>query len=191
MLNREFWKQINESQAQYDKARRVIIGQSNIALHLAKQAIFGLHRDNVEEAEGKLSESEKIFGELENKFSGDAKLRYEGAWQAAREEYVEAKLFLMFVKGEAVGEITGVKIEPEEYLGGLSDYTGELLRRAVLSATKQKFDQVQIIATEIGDVIEDLLAYNLTGLLRTKFDQAKKNLQRIEQMMYEINLKNR
>lgn len=191
MLNREFWKQVNESQAQYDKSRRIIIGQSNIALHLAKQAIFGLHRDNVTEAEEKLVESEKIFKELEAKYSGDAKLMYEGAWKAAREEFVEARLFLMFVKDESVGEISGVKIEPEEYLGGLSDYTGELLRRATLLATKQQFDQVQVVAKEIGDVIEDLLEYNLTGILRTKFDQAKRNLQRIEQMLYEINLKQR
>jgi predicted translin family RNA/ssDNA-binding protein len=189
MLNKEFWKQTNEAQAKYDQSRRQIIGQASNALHLSKQAIFAMHRDNVEEAEVKLVEAEKIFGELETKFSNIPELHYEGAWTAAREEFVEAKLFWFFVKGMPVGEIPNMKIEPGEYLGGLSDYTGELLRRAVLRASKRKFEEVDAIAAEIGDVIEQMLAYNLTGLLRTKFDQAKKNMHRIEQMLYEINLK--
>jgi len=189
MINQDFWTKTNDAQAEYDKSRRIIISQSNKALHAAKQAIFALHRNNTEESALKIEESKEILVNLEKDFDKDSGLLYEGAWKAAREEFVEASLFMMFVKGEEVGEIKGLKIRSEEYLGGLSDYTGELFRRAILLSSKRKFDDVKVIAEEISDVIDKLLAYNLTGLMRTKFDQAKKNLNKIEQVLYEISFK--
>jgi len=189
MLDTNFWKQVNDDQADYDKSRRIIIGQASKALHSAKQAIFALHRNNVEESEAKIKESEAILQGLEKDFAKTQKLRSEGSWCAAVEEYVEAKLFYMYVKNEEVGSIEGIHIQPQEYLGGFSDYTGELLRRAILLAADEKFDDVKKIAQEISDAIDILLAYNLTGLLRTKFDQAKKNLNRIEQVLYDISMK--
>lgn len=189
MLDKTFWKKINDTQATYDKSRRIIIGQANTALHLAKQTIFASHRDNIQEADEKLNESLTILKKLEKDFNQDDKLRNEGAWSAAVEEFVEANLFLQFIKNKKVGEIKGIIILSHEYLGGFSDYTGELLRRAVLLATKQDFDGVKVIAAEVEDAIELMLQYNLTGQLRNKFDQAKRNLSKIEHIMYEITLK--
>jgi predicted translin family RNA/ssDNA-binding protein len=190
MIDKKFWKKVNDDQFEYDKSRRIIIGQSNKALHAAKQAIFALHRDKIAEAEEKIEESKSILLNLERDFGKRGALLFEGAWNASREEFVEANLFLMFIKGDKVGKISDLKIRNEEYLGGLSDYTGELMRRAILLSSKRKFKEVNIIADEISDVIDQMLAYNLTGLLRTKFDQAKKNLNKIEQILYEISLKN-
>ncbi|HCC23774.1 TPA: hypothetical protein DF272_06400 [Candidatus Falkowbacteria bacterium] len=189
MLNQNFWKKINDDQAEYDQSRRIIIGQSSKALHLAKQTIFALHRNNLDEARTKLEESEQFLKALEKDFAKNQKLRFEGSWCAAVEEYVEARLFFMYVNGDEVGEITGLHIEPQEYLGGFSDFTGELLRRAVLLSAEEKFDEVKKIAQEISDAIDILLAYNLSGLLRTKFDQAKNNLNKIEHVLYDISMR--
>jgi hypothetical protein len=38
----------------------------------------------------------------------------------------------------------------------------------------------------VGIIIEFMLDLDLTGYLRTKFDQAKKNLSRLEQMTYDL-----
>jgi predicted translin family RNA/ssDNA-binding protein len=185
MLNIPFWQQINEQQAAYDTARRRIIGDANQALHLAKQAIFALHRDNQDEAGQKLEMARTLLFTLEKEYATTPRLRSEGAWTAAVEEWTEAALFLQYVVGEKVGEISTLTILPQEYLGALSDYTGELLRRAVLRATKHNDAEVAVIAEEITVVIELLLGYNLTGLLRTKFDQAKRNQQKMEEIMYD------
>jgi translin len=189
MLDKNFWTSINEAQATYDKSRRIIIGQANNALHLSKQAIFASHRDNIDEAKGNLKEALEILQQLEKDFKQDEKLRTEGSWAAAVEEFVEANLFLQFLEGHDVGEVEGIVILSQEYLGGFSDYTGELLRRAVLLATKKDFEAVSNIAEEIKQAIELMLQYNLTGQLRNKFDQAKRNQQKIEHIMYEISLK--
>jgi hypothetical protein len=37
--------------------------------------------------------------------------------------------------------------------------------------------------------MEQLVEFDMTGYLRTKYDQAKGNLRKIEQIHYEINLK--
>ncbi len=191
MLDKNFWGKIALAQGDNDKSRRIIINHSNSALHLAKQAIFAMHRDNLKEAKEKIVESENILLRLQKDFAKKQSLMKEGAWSAAREEYAEAKLFYAYVDGKRVGEIKEVKVLPEEYLGGLSDFTGELLRRAVLLSTKQKFESVEQIAEEVASVIHFLLSQNLSGVLRTKFDQAKKNQNKIEQIMYEISLRHK
>lgn len=189
MLDKKFWLKINEEQAEFDKARRVIINQANEALHKSKQAIFSLHRDNLKEASKHLATASKILNDLERDFGKRKRLRGEGSWCAACEEFIEANLLYQFIKGETVGKIKGVSLQCEEYLGGLSDYTGELLRRAVLLASNRKFNDVKVILDEIREVIYLMLQYNLTGQLRTKFDQVKKNMHKIEEIYYEINLK--
>jgi len=189
MLNKDFWTQVNNKQAEYDKSRRIIISRANEALHLSKQTIFALHRDNQVEAEEMVKKAQEILLQLEKDFGQNKKLRYEGSWIAGMEEFAEARLFLNYVKGEEVSEIEDIHLEPNEYLGGICDYTGELVRRAVLFASERKIDEVKEISEEIHDVVHKLLEYNLTGPLRQKFDQAKRNMQRIEQIIYEINLK--
>ena len=189
MINKDFWRKINSNQADYDKFRRLIIGQSAQAQHLAKQAIFALHRDNMVEAEEKLAESQQLIQKMEIDFKQNQKLRNEPTWSSAVEEFAEAKLFLAYQKGEEVGEIVGVDIHADEYVGGLSDFTGELHRQAVLLSSKDEFEKVKKIAEEISDIIHLLLEYNLGGYLRTKFDQAKKNLNKIEYILYDINMK--
>jgi predicted translin family RNA/ssDNA-binding protein len=190
MLDKNFWLKINEEQAEFDKDRRIIISQANDALHKSKQAIFALHRDNLVEAKEQLASAGETLNKLEKDFGTRKRLRGEGSWCAACEEFSEASLFCQFVENKEVGKIDGISLQCEEYLGGLSDYTGELLRRAILQASDRKFEVVKIILDEIREVIHLMLQYNLTGPLRTKFDQAKKNLHKIEEMYYEINLKN-
>lgn len=189
MLDKKFWQQINNNQAEYDKSRRIIISQANIALHKSKQAIFAVHRENLKDAGEKIQEAKKILQELEKKFVDNKKLRYEGAWCAAVEEFVEANLLYNYVGDKKVGKIQDLRIEATEYLGGFADYSGELVRKIILLASKRKFKQVEEIVEEIREIINILLEFNLTGVLRTKFDQAKKNLHKAEQVLYEINLK--
>ena len=75
--------------------------------------------------------------------------------------------------------------EPDLVIGGLSDFTGELSRQAVLKATEGDAKTVEKVFLTVRDVIEFLLKMNLTGSLRTKFDQAKHNLRKIEEVRYE------
>ncbi|MFZ5364495.1 MAG: translin family protein, partial [Patescibacteria group bacterium] len=179
MINQKLFQQLKKDFEFYGEERRKLIAVSNEALTKSKQAIFSFHRDDLKSGNSLLTEVEKIFQDLEKKFKQEPELRYEGAYRAALEEYVEAKFFGRFLEDGKIDFIKGAEIDADTYLGGLCDFTGELVRKAVLAATDKKFKKVEELAASIRDVIGELIKMNLTGYLRTKYDQAKNNLRRV------------
>ncbi|MDO8505841.1 MAG: hypothetical protein Q7S48_04680 [bacterium] len=189
MLNQKLFARLKKEYDAYGAARRELIGVSNGALSKAKQAIFALHRDDEKDAGQLLSEVESTFARLEKEFKKNDGLRWEGAYRAALEEYVEAKLFYDFSKYGKIGEIKTVLLDADGYLAGLSDFTGELTRKAVQRATQGKTEEVEKLAKVVRDVVEQLIQFDLTGYLRTKYDQAKQNLRRVEEVLYDIKMR--
>lgn len=189
MINQKLFQQLKKEYDFYGEERRELIGLSNDALMKAKQAIFSFHRDDMKGGNALLSEVEAIFIELEKKFKKEEELRYEGSYRAALEEYVEAKFFGGFLEGKKIDFIREAQVDADSYLAGLCDFTGELLRKAVLSATDKKFKKVEELAMGIREVIGELLKFNLTSYLRTKYDQAKHNLRRVEEILYDVKMR--
>lgn len=188
MLNRNLFKHLKKDHDTYFTARRELIGIANTALSKAKQAIFALHRDDKKGATGLLQEIESTFKNLENKFKKLPELRGEGSYRAALEEYVEAKLFYGFLHSGKVDEIKTATIDASSYLAGLSDLTGELTRKAVQRATEGKTKEVEKLARAVREIIGELIKLDLTGYLRTKYDQAKQNLRKVEDVLYDIKI---
>ncbi len=191
MLDKKFFPKIKKEYDSYDIGRRIIIRHSNDILKFAKQAIFALHRENLKEADETLKEAEKLFKYLQTKIDEEDGLKYEGAYLAAVEEFIEAKLFEQYIKTGKVGEIKGYKFEAESYLGGICDFTGEVVRRGVFLATKRRYKEVEKCWAIIDAVIHELIQFNLIGSIRPKYDQAKNNLRKIEEIMYDLEIKKR
>ncbi|MBN1326164.1 hypothetical protein JW977_04285 [Candidatus Falkowbacteria bacterium] len=191
MLDKKFFNKIKKEYDSYDVGRRIIIRHSNDILKFAKQAIFALHRENLKEADTTLKEAEKLFKYLGTKIKQEEGLKYEGAYLAAVEEFIEAKLFEQYIKTGKVGEIKGYKFEAESYLGGICDFTGEVVRRGIFLATKRRYKEVEKCWEIIDSVIHELIQFNLIGSIRPKYDQAKNNLRKIEEIMYDLEIKKR
>lgn len=189
MLDKRFWTATFKKQGEFDISRRKIIGESSRAQHAAKQAIFALHRDGLKEAKEKIAEAQKGLISLDKRFGKNFRLRMEGSWKASVEEFVEAKLFLDFYEGKKITSIKEFSVEADEYLGGLSDLTGEILRKMIFWATRKEYDKVDMAGEEIANIVHELMKYNLTGYLRTKVDQSKKSLQKSEGVRYDLSLK--
>jgi predicted translin family RNA/ssDNA-binding protein len=188
-LSKPFIASLKKDYAASNIDRRRIISASNELLHDSKRAIFATHRGDVKGAEASLKELDSRLSKLQKNY-GFPRLMEEGAYNAAIEEYVEAKLFYLAATGKAINKITGLKIAADSYLGGLSDVTGELVRLATNSAAQGKWDKVKECHQIINQIMVELVDMDLTGYLRTKYDQAKSNLRKIEQMAYEIKLAN-
>ena len=182
-------KEVGRAHATYEKMRREIIGRSNGALSKSKRAIFAMHRNDIKGAADHLKQAGHIFKESEAKFKDWPALRYEGAYKAALEEYAEALLFQQFLKTGKFDVLEKRVMDHTIYLAALSDATGEVVRYAIREATEGNYDQVKVAKKTVEQVIEFLLGLDLTGYLRTKFDQAKKNLRNLEQVMYEITIR--
>jgi len=188
MINKKFIQQLKKNYGDHESERRQIISLSNVVLHDSKRVIFAVHRENMTRAEESLSEIEKILATLEKKF-GHNRLVEEGAYKAGLEEYVEAKLFYTLITDDKIDAIKDLEINAESYLSGISDLTGELVRHAVNQAATGKVKEVAKIKSIIDDIMAELIEFDMTGYQRTKYDQAKMNLRKIEQINYEINLR--
>jgi predicted translin family RNA/ssDNA-binding protein len=188
MINKKFIEQLKKDYRNQENERRQIISLSNDVLFHSKKAIFALHRDDLKIAETKLKDMENILLQLEKKFS-IKRIEEEGAYRAAIEEYVEAKLLSMVIKGEKIDRIKTLKLNNDAYLGGICDLLGELVRKATNEAAAGNFDQVEKIKKFASDMMDQLIDFDMTGYLRTKYDQARGHLRKLEQMAYEIKLR--
>lgn len=188
MMNKKFIKKLKSEYDAHESERRQIIGLSNVVLHDSKRVIFALHRFDEKKAGDSLAEIEKILIDLEKKF-GYGRLSQEGAYKAGVEEYVEAKMLNRLANGEKIDLIKNLKINVESYLGGICDLTGELVRQAVNIAASGKREKAIKIKMFIDEIMAELVEFDMTGYLRTKYDQAKGNARKIEQINYEINFR--
>ena len=188
MINKKFIQQLKKEFDAYAGECRQIISLSNLVLHDAKKAIFSLHRDDISGAAATLNEVETILKNLEKKF-GFSRLSEEGSYKAAVEEYVEAKMFFLVITGKKIDKIKDLELDYESYLGGLSDLIGVLVRWAIKMATAGKIEEVKKIHVIADEVMAELIEFDMRSYLRTKYDQAKGHLRKIEQINYEVNLR--
>ena len=92
-------------------------------------------------------------------------------------------------KQQKVDKIRSVNLNVNSYLGGLCDLTGELVRQAIKQATAGNFEEVDRMKKIINEIMAELVEFDMTGYLRTKYDQAKNNLRKIEQVEYEVKMR--
>ncbi len=179
---------ISKELALYQKERGVINHISSAILSKSKQSIFLAHDGNLKEANKILEEAREKLRELNKQYNKSNRLDFEGSYQAAAEEFLEAKFFLDVLGAKQIEVDTEFKFSPEEYLGGLCDMTGELVRQSVLCASEKNLKLLQKYREITKDIVGFIMKLYLTGKIRMKFDDAKRNLKRIETIIYEINL---
>ncbi len=180
-LSREY-----HTQAQ---ARRQVIARSNEALSLSKRAIFALHRNDPKAARTMLEQAAALFLASERFAKNDTRLLQEGAHRAALEEYAEALLFERYLDKGSIGSIDNRAMQADCYFAGLSDATGEIVRHALRHITLGHTQVLKPARETVEMIIEFFLSLDLTGYLRTKFDQAKKNLSRLEDLEYDLSIR--
>ncbi|MDP2587075.1 MAG: hypothetical protein Q8P32_04915 [Candidatus Komeilibacteria bacterium] len=189
MINKTFLAKIKKDLETYQQERNQIINASRDILQSSKSAIFALHRADAKEAAKLLTQAEAVIGRLNKSYNKNNRLRFEGSYKASLEEYVEAKTFFQFMLGKPLDKLPIQSIGPEEYINGITDLTGELVRQAVLKATKGQYEVLESYRSFTEEIVGFMLTLYLTGSCRQKFDDAKRNLKRLEQIIYEVKLR--
>lgn len=183
------WQTIARTHVARATLIREVSKRSSDALTCAKRAIFAMHRENDEVASTLLAEAKTHLDACESLMK-KAKIQVDvGAHHAALEEYAEARLFEQFLDTGSFGVLETRLMTPDVYLAALSDATGEAVRDAVRRASPLDPSPVEFAFVAVEEVVEYLLSLDLTGELRTKFDQAKKNLRSLEHMAYDLRLR--
>ena len=153
-------------------------------LFFSKQAIFALHRKDTVSTSLELKEAETVIGALASLISRDpVNLRVE-AFTACLEEYVEAKCFEAYLQESVLlpfAAVTPFQVAYPEYIGGVIDFTGELVRYAIARATVRDEEEVKKARSLVQLIAEELVEFDFrNGSLRKKYDSLKYNLQKLE-----------
>ncbi len=175
---------------QEDELREALIKRSRDVLKLSKNAIYALHRGDVQRAGGMVHEAkEQAKRELLPTAVAHPTLRY-GALGSALEEWAEAAIFQEFLATGRIASLAELEIaNREEYLGGLMDFTGELGRYAVLRATARDREAVARAREAADQIHAQLITFDFrNGNLRRKYDAVKYTLKKLEQIVYELTL---
>ncbi|KAI9905551.1 hypothetical protein PsorP6_013682 [Peronosclerospora sorghi] len=192
-LNHQDFVDMNSEMHEYDEMREKIIKRSREILKASKQAIFALHRTDKLKAIKLLGDAENVGGlnaaqwflnvipELLNLTDKNPSLR-DGALASSLEEYVEAKCYCYYLDTKCLLPRQNVpNVHTSEYLGGVIDFTGELMRFAVVKATARDVEEVQRCKSMVEAISGELIQFDFrNGPLRRKFDSVKYNLHKLE-----------
>ena len=190
MIDKKDFQSMASEMAEFDGKRETIIKNSRDILKLSKQAVYDIHRDDLNYAKKKIDEAEKEIEKLKKSIKETKGMEVAGAFYDAQEEYVEAKTYYEFVKNGKILTRKQLDVDTETYLGGISDLTGEMSRRAVIKATEGKNDEVKKIRDTIDEIHGQFLKFDFrNGELRKKADSIKWNLKKVEEVLYDLKRK--
>lgn len=190
MINKKLFDHLREKHDDFNRSRRILIKETSDILSASKQAIFAFHRDDKLGGEKLLKEAEAGLISIDKRFvCKNPSLLKEGSLKAAQEEFIEARFFSLVLNKKKLDLVSGVEINFESYFGGLCDLTGELVRKSVNLASSGKVREINRLRKTIEEIIKELIKFNLVGQLRVKYDQAKNNLKKIEEICYDIKIR--
>ena len=191
-LSKEF-KNLAEKYTLDDKTREEIIAKAREITKLSKQAIYNFHRDDVAKGQDLLQKATSLILET-NELVQHSTLKEVGSFRASLEEFAEAKTFQYFLEHKKIPTRKELEfpipIHYDTYLLGLSDFSGELVRRCVTCATNDKVDHVKEMYATVEELYGLWLQFNFrTSELRKKFDTLRYNLSKIETIVYELHMR--
>lgn len=190
MLNKKDFEKLIMEIAAYDRQRELLIKKSRDVLKLAKQLIYALHRNNPAEVDMLAKQLQKEKAELD-KLTVDFKgMDTEGSYSEAQQEFAEAICYYEYVRKKHIPSNHEIKVAAEDYLGGISDLTGELTRKAVILAIEKDFKGVASIRELVDEIHALFLKMDLrNSTLRKKADSIKWNLKKLEDIMYDVRMR--
>ncbi len=189
MIDAQDFLKMREMMAAEEATKDRIADISREILRMSKQIIYSIHRNDMQAASELFGRTKEKKDELSRLGSENPRLAY-GMYSAAMQEYAEAVMYLMFVTEDRIPSRQELDIYHEDYLMGASDLTGELERKAVFSTIEGDYPKVQKIKSVADEIYHEFLKFDLKNSeLRKKSDSIKWNLKRIDEILYDLKLK--
>lgn len=186
LLDRKEFEEIKQELAKFEERRERAISTSREVITLSKQIIYAVHRGDMDKAKSLLPAIRSAISSLpEGPTDTDMP-------EVAKQEYVEAAAYLAFIETCCLPTRKDLGVEYPPYLSGLCDLTGELVRKAVKDVIERKYGSAKRIHALVDEIYGAFLEFDLRGGdLRKKSDSIKWNLKKLEDVMYDIELKGR
>jgi translin len=191
MLNKKDLEAIRKDIESLEKEKDAIIQLSREIIKLSKKTIYALHRNDLKGAGEAAADMGKKVKSLEANAKTPKSLS-SGSFKVAIQEYVEALCFYELMKNNKIPSNTELKLDPEYYLMGLIDLTGELVRKAINSAIKGDYATSIKLKDLVSDLYDELMLFDFAGgELRKKFDSIKYDLKKLDELALNLKLSNK
>ncbi|MEM2131044.1 MAG: hypothetical protein QXR96_00840 [Candidatus Woesearchaeota archaeon] len=188
-IEKESFENLRMEIEKIDSAREEIIIKSRPIIKESKQAIYLLHKNNLNEAKKSLELANKGLLELKNLIKENPGVDI-GSYNNALQEYTEAITYYYFISESRLIKNNEINVDAENYLLGLCDLTGELARRAVFSVVDEHYEEVKKIYEFVLFIHNEFLDFELrNGEIRRKSDSIKWNLKKIEEILYDLKIR--
>lgn len=175
----------------YDQRRELVIKDSRDIQKLSKQAVFAGIRGQYEDAAQKLEQAQKIIDKVGLVVQELPTLRT-GSFSNSLEEWAEGVMLLQWCQTQTIPDLSEMKaVQAAEYIGGLSDLTGELGRLAVMQAAKRDLPAVQTLQ-EVDSIIYAFISrLNNGNRFGKKLEAVQTNMRKVEDLVFELSIMQR
>jgi len=173
--------------SQYDDQRENIIKISRDVIKLSKKIIYKVQSQKVIDLDEQIKKIQDMHKKMLDLAEKNKRLLSEGSFNVAEQELVEAILFKTLIVDQKLLSADSLNVKYENYVLGLADLSGELIRIAVISATHNEYDIVYNIKDFVDELYYLLLNLHLrTSEFRRKFDSVKYALKKLDEICYDI-----
>ncbi|MDP2691265.1 MAG: hypothetical protein Q8O95_02575 [bacterium] len=176
----------SDTYQQFEQSRRKGLKLSDELRIESKVAIGFLLKKQGEKAQNSLKKAEVLYTDLRSLLEQDPYLYSIGGIQVGTEEFVEAVLLGDYLEGKPLRTLEELGVQHDAYIGGLCDMSGELLRFARMNP-----DQMKQVLDDLEELNQTCLQIIVTrnGAVRKKLEDLERNMKRMEEMIFQYNLK--
>lgn len=208
-----FFKEIQkELDSRYDKHERIVKSSRDLTIH-SKRVIFLLQRitgaekqdEILDEAEQKLMEVKQFLKAIAVELVNEDPYRFSRAFSPGLQEYIEALSFYHYLRhsrlispkevqtqlefNEETDHIS-LKLNPVDYVLGIADLTGELMRLCMNSAASGDIDKPFTVCKFLREVHDSFMAFgNINRDIGSKLRALNSSLHKVERACYTLEVR--
>jgi translin len=167
-------KELKEKDRVREKAQK----DMRKATSLSKQAILLIHQKKLNEAKKLIKKAKEIISMLNDTSTKYPQIIYSGLFNAARQEYSEANIFLNLIEESRFITPEEINVPSADYVLGLADVIGECRRLALDALREADVEKAEKCLQIMDEIYTELMgmdeAYMLVPGLRRKCDIARR-----------------
>jgi translin len=169
---------IRKELKQKDRVREKAQKDMRKATSLSKQAILFIHKKKLDEAKKLIEKAKEIMLRLNDTSTKYPQIIYTGLFNAARQEYSEANIFLNLIEESRFITPEEINVPSVDYVLGLADVIGECRRLALDALREADVEKAEKCLQIMDEIYTELMgmdeAYMLVPGLRRKCDIARR-----------------
>lgn len=167
-------KELKEKDRVREKAQK----DMRKATSLSKQAILLIHQKRFTESKKLIKKAKEIIARLNDASTKYPEIIYSGLFNAARQEYSEANIFLSLIEESRFITPEEINVPSVDYVLGLADVVGECRRLALDALREADVEKAEKCLQIMDEIYTELMgmdeAYMLVPGLRRKCDIARR-----------------